>query len=223
MEPLHPTAYQTLDSKMVGEWNINLHGDLSLPMLSSTNLARLFRFEECLTTVILPAVNNPRGYGHGASPKTLETWDVVKIKLDYLCDSWGHALQNLKQESTSTPSREEIAPFANLEVALAIERVQIAGYDADFDQKTHEERLESLEDHNRSLTIIRQPPELSAYKALCALQQYSKEKGWTTDAGFGRLLGESELKERDEIFEKCKDDIFDKVTAKDTSTRLWHH
>ena len=209
MEPLHPTAYEMLDSEMTGKCDIDVYGDLSLPMLSSSIVARLFRFKECLITVILPAVNDLQGYGHGASPKTLETWDIVNIKLDYLCYSWGHALQNSKQESTSTPSREEIAPFASLEVALATERMQTAGYDADFDRKTYEERLRSLGDHHRFLTIIRQPPELSAYKALCALQQCSKENGWTTDAGFGRLLGENELKERDEIFAKYKDDISD--------------
>ena len=156
-------------------------------------------------------------------PKTLDTWDIVKIKVDYLCDSWARALEHSKQTSTSIPSKEEMAPFASLGVALATERILMAGYDANFQEKTHEERLKSLSDRNKFHIIIPRPAELCAYKALYALQQYSKEKGWTTDAGFGRLLGESEVREREEIFEKYKDDIFDKVNARDTNARFWHH
>ena len=57
-------------------------------MLSSENYNRLSKSKQLVINEILPAVKNGEGFGFGASPKTLETWELVRAKLTFLALQW---------------------------------------------------------------------------------------------------------------------------------------
>lgn len=164
------------------------------------------RIHECL--------GHTQGYGHVIPSSTIDTWRIVKARLDHLYDWCYQAKMSFEKIN---PSSDVARAIWRLEKALQWGESQIASVDDVFnapgnlssptsgdagrdDEKSHEEK--------RWSRVVRSEfghwkpsPQAEAYRAICVLQEHTTKKGGSTANGFGEVLSDDDLWARDKVFE----------------------
>ena len=176
---------------------------------------------------ILEAQHRPQGFGDRTDKRlpqsTLETWQAVLDRLNYLCDQWTQAEDSDKPTSEFCSAEPKTALNALVEAlkreekreeaidAVCYERVNAHQY-YDYVSMHHTNKIFLETDHRwRRLKLFRDwryefirdwdlPPAVDAYHALLALQEYALMRGWSTTEGFGESLSDKALKETEDNF-----------------------
>ena len=196
-------------------------------MYLTTRIAHQLR--ECRARIypILEAQHRPQGFGDGTDSKlpqnTLDTWQAVLDRLNYLCDQWTQAEGRDEPSSKFCGAEPKTALNALVEAlkreekreeaidAVCYERVNAHEY-YEYVSMLHTNEIFQEKDHRwRRLLLFRAwrdefisdwdlPPALDAYHALLALQEYTMTRGWCTAEGLGEVLSDKGLKEAEESF-----------------------
>ena len=167
----------------------DLFADPSSPTSSRNYVDRLVKSKDRVINEILPALEDPEGFGWSACLITLETWESIKAKLEYMCKSWSMSVAQMPPEAAFVITKKEKSSFVNLEWALAREHQGVIWCNerSDLRQFVSQHQFGSG------------PPEMAAYKAIYALHKCSKKRSWTTDKDFGEVLGDYEVKEGEDL------------------------
>ena len=179
------------------------------------------------TYAILEAQHRPQGFGDRTDKRlpqnTLDIWQAVLDRLNYLCDQWTQAEGSDKPSSEFCSAEPKTALNALVEAfkreekreeaidAVCYERVNAHQY-YEYVSMHHTNEIFCKTDHRwRRMLLFRAwreefirdwdlPPAVDAYHALLALQEYTMSRGWSTGEGFGDVLSDKELKDTEESF-----------------------
>ena len=195
-----------------------------VPLFTSAIHRSLLSSQSSVNDIILPSINDPQGYGYGASRETIDAWNNVKEGLDYLCERWQHAQQERWRPTNKIASERPSEIVDELADALRREIQHIRALTETIQPTTFQNR-QAIFDQYSTYTQTN-CTESRAYNALLALHKYSKERGWTTDEGYGKALGDGREKKvvRLRLLYKPYFAMEEgKCVAKDIGTRIPHH
>ena len=139
-----------------------------------------------VSSIILPAINDPQGYGCGASGERIELWKWINLGLDSLFKQWN--------PTTQLSSDKAIELVGDLTSAIDSECRYIWSFKLGSNPAAYGGR--SDKGVNLPLGSDRTIPELKAYVALLTLLECIRKPGGTTDEGIAKALGDK-LEEKD--------------------------
>ena len=159
------------------------------------SLKDLHSCQPMVNEVILPAINDPKGYGYGAPEETKDIWKLVRNALDYMRVQWTQALKKMEDPMNQRSEIQDAESIADLVKTLDEVCQNISSWKKKPDRATHG----GISDISGKYTPCYDPlkPELGAYSDLLVLHQVARHRGWTTDEGFTKALDDPRLKEGD--------------------------
>ena len=195
-----------------------------VPLFTSTIHRSLLLSQSKVNDIILPSINDSQSYGYGASRETIDAWNNVKEGLDYLCERWRQAQQERWHPTNKIASDRPSEIVDELSDALRHEMEHIRALKETIEPTTVQIRQVIFDQY--STYTQTDCTESRAYNALLALHEYSKERGWATDEGYGKALGDGREKKVVHLallYNQYFDTEEGKCVAKDTGTRIPHH
>lgn len=159
-------------------------------------------------------LGHTQGYGHAVPSSTIDTWRIVKARLDHLyewcyeakmsfekiprSDDIVDAIERLKWTlqwgvSQTASVDDELNDPGNLSISTS-------GSSVPNDGESHEEKRWRRLARCHFWGHWKPSPQAEAYRAICRLQEHTRKKGGSTANGFGEVLMEDDLWARDKVF-----------------------